>query len=108
MVRGVELVEDGTRLSVEVRKESLQPTKVFCIVDNSAHSVYLWKGSQSGMRKQLAGALAATEIRLECGERFRVQAIDEGEEPLGFLGLFEAEPMRTSAQKQPSGKGRRE
>lgn len=50
-------------------------------MDDSTRSVFLWKGSQSGMRKQLAGALAATEIRLEYGERFRVQAIDQGEEP---------------------------
>ncbi|RDE11885.1 MAG: hypothetical protein C4K47_09305 [Candidatus Thorarchaeota archaeon] len=93
MARGFELLEDGTHPAVEVKKESLQSTKVFCVVDNSTHSVYLWKGSQSGMRKQLAGALAATEIRLECGERFKVQAIDQGEEPPGFLSLFEVETV---------------
>jgi hypothetical protein len=95
MTSGVELLGDGTRLTVDVKRESLQSTKVFCIVDNSTLSVYLWKGSQSGMRKQLAGALAATEIRLESGERFRVQAIDQGEEPPGFFKLFEAKPART-------------
>jgi hypothetical protein len=108
MARGVEILEDGTHLATDVKKESLQSTKVFCIVDDSTRMVYLWKGSQSGMRKQLAGALAATEIRLECGERFRVQAIDQGEEPPSFPILFEVEHIRSSAQKQPSGKGRRE
>jgi hypothetical protein len=108
MARGVEILEDGTHLAVDVKKESLQSTKVFCIVDDSTRSLYLWKGSQSGMRKQLAGALAATEIRFEYGERFRVQAIDQGEEPPSFLSLFEVEAARTSARKQPTGKGRRE
>jgi len=95
MTSGVEILGDGTHLTVEVKRESLQSTKVFCIVDNSTRSVYLWKGSQSGMRKQLAGALAATEIRLESGERFRVQAIDQGEEPPGFFKLLETKPART-------------
>lgn len=108
MARGVELLEDGTHLATEVKKESLQPTKVFCIVDDSTRSVFLWKGSQSGMRKQLAGAFAATEIRLEYGERFRVQAIDQGEEPASFLSLFEVEAARTGAPKQPTRKDRRE
>jgi hypothetical protein len=94
MTSGAEILEDGTRLPVEVKRESLQSTKVFCIVDSSTLSVYLWKGSKSGVRKQLAGALAATEIRLESGERFRVQAIDQGEEPPGFFKSIEAKPTR--------------
>lgn len=97
MARGVELLEDGTRLTVDVKRESLQSTKVFCIVSNSTHRVYLWKGSESGMRKQLAGALAATEIRLESGEAYRVNAIDQGEEPPEFFSSLEVKPPRTKS-----------
>ncbi len=85
MVAGLELLDDGTHVPLDVKKENLQPNRVFCIVHEPTKSIYLWKGSKAGVRKQLAGALAATEIRLEQGTKFRVRAIDQGEEPAVFL-----------------------
>lgn len=85
MVVGYEVEEDGTLQEVEMTKESLESTKVVCVVDDETKSIYLWKGTQAGIRKKFIGARVATNLRTEYGFHFKVRPLDEGEEPPTFF-----------------------
>ena len=80
-----EISGDGTSEEVHVTRESLDSNGVYCIVDDSNKSIYLWKGRNSDVRKKFAGARAASLLRNEQGTGFRVCPLDEGEEPADFL-----------------------
>ncbi|MCK5150671.1 MAG: hypothetical protein KAQ65_02470 [Candidatus Thorarchaeota archaeon] len=70
-------------------KDDLDSTKVVCIVDDETKSIYLWKGSQAGVRKKFIGARVATNLRTEYGFNFKVRPLDEGEEPPTFFTALE-------------------
>ena len=89
MVTGYEVSEDGTLQEVEMSKDDLDSTKVVCIVDDETKSIYLWKGSQAGVRKKFIGARVATNLRTEYGFNFKVRPLDEGEEPPTFFTALE-------------------
>ena len=71
MVTGYEVYEDGTLQEVELSKEDLDTTKVVCVVDDETKSIYLWKGSQAGIRRKFIGARVATNLRTEYGFHFK-------------------------------------
>ncbi|MHA1943895.1 MAG: hypothetical protein ACW96M_05810 [Candidatus Thorarchaeota archaeon] len=56
MVVGYEVLEDGTLNEVEITKDDLESTKVVCVVDDETKSIYLWKGTQAGIRRKFIGA----------------------------------------------------
>ena len=85
MVVGYEVSEDGTLNEVELTKDELESTKVVCVVDDETKSIYLWKGTQAGIRRKFIGARVATNLRTEYGFHFKVRPIDEGEEPPTFF-----------------------
>lgn len=85
MVVGYEVHEDGTLNEVELSKDDLEATKVVCVVDDETKSIYLWKGSQAGIRRKFIGARVATNLRTEYGFHFKVRPLDEGEEPPTFF-----------------------
>ncbi len=88
MVVGYEVMEDGTLNEVELTKDDLDSTRVVCIVDGETKSIYLWKGSQAGVRRKFIGARVATNLRTEYGFQFKVRPLDEGEEePTFFTAL---------------------
>lgn len=85
MVVGYEVLEDGTLNEVELTKDDLDSTKVVCVVDDETKSIYLWKGTQAGIRRKFIGARVATNLRTEYGFHFKVRPLDEGEEPPTFF-----------------------
>ena len=89
MATGYEMFEDGTSCETEVTKDVLTSDKVFCIVDDTTQSIYLWKGKDCGVRKRFVGAREASNLRSEYGFKFRVKPLDEGEEPPSFLNSLE-------------------
>ena len=64
---------------------NLESTKVVCVVDDETKSIYLWKGTQAGVRRKFIGARVATNLRTEYGFNFKVRPVDEGEEPPTFF-----------------------
>jgi hypothetical protein len=84
MVTGYQVEEDGTLQEVEIGKEDLDSGQVVCVVDDATKSIYLWKGSQAGIRRKFVGARVATNLRTEYGFNFKVRPLDEGEEPPTF------------------------
>ncbi|MBD3407464.1 MAG: hypothetical protein GF411_15205 [Candidatus Lokiarchaeota archaeon] len=99
MVRGYEVSEDGTLQEVEMDKDSLDSTKVVCVVDDETKSIYLWKGSQAGVRKKFIGARVATNLRTEYGFHFKVRPLDEGEEPPTFFTALDGTTAATPVLK---------
>jgi len=85
MVLGYEVMEDGTLNEVEINKDELNSDLVVCVVDDETKSIYLWKGSQAGVRKKFIGARVATNLRTEYGFHFKVRPVEEGEEPPTFF-----------------------
>ncbi len=85
MVVGYEVLEDGTLNEVELSKDDLDSSKVVCVVDDETKSIYLWKGTQAGIRRKFIGARVATNLRTEYGFHFKVRPLDEGEEPPTFF-----------------------
>ena len=77
-------MEDGTLNEIELTKDDLASTLVVCVVDDDTKSIYLWKGSQAGVRRKFIGARVATNLRTEYGFNFKVRPLDEGEEPPSF------------------------
>ena len=99
MVTGYEVYEDGTLQEVELSKEDLDTTKVVCVVDDETKSIYLWKGSQAGIRRKFIGARVATNLRTEYGFHFKVRPLDEGEEPPTFFTALDGITAATKVMK---------
>jgi hypothetical protein len=99
MVIGYEVSEDGTLQEVELTKEGLDSTKVVCVVDDETKSIYLWKGTQAGIRKKFIGARVATNLRTEYGFHFKVRPLDEGEEPPTFFTALDGSTAATRVLK---------
>lgn len=85
MVDALEMQEDGTTLSVDINRESLQPDQVFCVVDDTNKNVYIWLGKEANVRKRFVGAQVAGKIRGELSTGFRVRSLDQGDEPAHFF-----------------------
>ncbi|MGY5880186.1 MAG: hypothetical protein RTV31_08045 [Candidatus Thorarchaeota archaeon] len=99
MVVGYEVQEDGTLTEVEISKDYLNSTIVICVVDDDTKSIYLWKGSQAGVRRKFIGARVATNLRTEYGFNFKVRPIDEGEEPPTFFTALDGTSVATRVLK---------
>ncbi len=85
MVNAVEMQEDGTTLDIDLTEESLQPDRVFCVVDDTNKNVYIWLGKEANVRKRFVGAQTASKIRGELSTGFKVRSLDQGEEPPAFF-----------------------
>jgi len=99
MVLGYEVLEDGTLNEVELTKDDLTSTIVVCVVDDETKSIYLWKGTQAGVRRKFIGARVATNLRTEYGFNFKVRSIDEGEEPPTFFTALNGTTVATRVLK---------
>lgn len=99
MVVGYEVLEDGTLNEVEITKDDLETTKVVCVIDDETKSIYLWKGTQAGIRRKFIGARVATNLRTEYGFNFKVRPLDEGEEPPTFFTALDGTTTATRVLK---------
>ena len=92
-------MEDGTLNEVEISKADLDSQMVVCVVDDETKSIYLWKGTQAGIRRKFIGARVATNLRTEYGFHFKVRAVDEGEEPPTFFTALDGTTAATRVLK---------
>lgn len=90
MANVLEMQDDGTTIEVNVTRETLQSESVYCLVDESTKSIWLWIGKIAGVRRRFVGARTANKMRNDLGTGFRVKSLDEGEEsPHFFSALVE-------------------
>ncbi|MFX1570925.1 MAG: hypothetical protein ACFFCV_21510 [Promethearchaeota archaeon] len=94
----LELEED-----VEI-SELLDPDFVLLIVDPSRFRVWIWHGSNTTTRMRFIAARLAPSIRDRYGIGFKISAVDEGNETLGFkvAAKMEEEPDYAEAQTGPA------
>jgi len=97
----LELVED-----IELQ-ELLDSDFILLFVDPIRYRVWIWHGSNTTTRMKFIAAKLAPSIRDRYGIGFKVLAVDEGNETLGFrimIGL-EEEPDYAEAQTGPTYEG---
>jgi hypothetical protein len=93
------VIDHGTLNEVEISKDDLESTMVVCVVDDETKSIYLWKGTQAGIRRKFIGARVATNLRTEYGFHFKVRPLDEGEEPPTFFTALDGSTAATRVLK---------
>ncbi|UCC19462.1 MAG: hypothetical protein JSV62_15395 [Promethearchaeota archaeon] len=97
----LELVDD-----VEIN-ELLDPDFVLLFVDPKRYRVWIWHGSNTTTRMKFIAAKLAPSIRDRHGIGFKISAVDEGNETLGFkiAAGIEQEPEYVEAQTGPAYEG---
>jgi hypothetical protein len=66
-------------------KELLDPTQCYIVNDDILHVVYLWKGENTNVRSKFIGAQKSQDVRGQVGMNYKVNPIDQGDEPKEFL-----------------------
>jgi hypothetical protein len=87
--------------------ELLEPDFVLLFVDPQRYRVWIWHGSNTTTRMKFIAAKLAPRIRDRYGIGFKISAVDEGNETLGFkvAAGMEEEPEYIEAQTGPAYEG---
>ncbi|MHA1506128.1 MAG: hypothetical protein ACTSR0_02925 [Candidatus Asgardarchaeia archaeon] len=80
---------DGTLTEIPAGKNELKDDRVLLVVDEGSNKIYIWKGKNSLTRKRFIGARQAQNLRMTYGMNYRVVSIEENDEPIEFLALFD-------------------
>jgi len=80
-------------------KKVLLPKQVVLIVDEELRRIYIWKGTQSSVRKKFIASRIASELQNELANvanfhRCKVVSVDQGDEPHEFLDSFGFSSMK--------------
>ena len=84
--------------------ELLDPDFVLLFVDPTRYRVWIWHGSNTTTRMKFIAAKLAPSVRDRYGIGFKISAVDEGNETLGFkvAAKLEEEPDYEEAQTGPA------
>jgi hypothetical protein len=85
------IVETGELTDFPVKgelKTELKPERVLIIVDDDEKVIWLWKGSDAGVRLKFIAARQGQAVRSTRGLAYKVNSIDGGDEPDEFLALL--------------------
>ena len=87
--------------------ELLDPDFVLLFVDPTRYRVWIWHGSNTTTRMKFIAAKLAPSIRDRYGIGFKISAVDEGNETLGFkvAAGIEKEPEYVEEQTGPTYEG---
>ncbi len=90
--------------------ELLDPDFILLFVDSKRYRIWIWHGSNTTTRMKFIAAKLAPSIRDRYGIGFKIAAVDEGNETLGFniAAGIEEEVDYTEVQKGPTYEGTRE
>ncbi len=69
-------------------KAELKPERVLVIVDDDEKVIWLWKGTDAGVRLKFIAARQGQAVRSMRGLVYKVLSIDSGDEPDEFLALL--------------------
>ncbi|MFX1376544.1 MAG: hypothetical protein ACFFA0_12100 [Promethearchaeota archaeon] len=94
---------------VEIR-ELLDPDFILLFVDQKRYRIWIWHGSNTTTRMKFIAAKLAPSIRDQYGIGFKIGAVDEGNETLGFkiAAGVEEEKEYVETQKGPAYEGTQE
>ncbi len=79
--------------------ELIDTNEVYIVVDEISHKCFLWKGKNSRIRSKFIGAKKSQDVRGQVGLSFRVEPIDEGEEPDDYKACLKSIPQPGHAKE---------
>ncbi|MFW9979748.1 MAG: hypothetical protein ACFFEJ_16825 [Candidatus Thorarchaeota archaeon] len=79
--------DSGEVIEIAEGAVNLDSSSVYCFVHNGRKTIYLWRGRNAGFRMRILGTEAADALKKQFGRDFRIQYIDEGAEPAGFMNV---------------------
>ncbi|MFX0083029.1 MAG: hypothetical protein ACFE94_14870 [Candidatus Hodarchaeota archaeon] len=90
--------------------ELFDPDFILLFVDSKRYRIWIWHGSNTTTRMKFIAAKLAPSIRDQYGIGFKITAVDEGNETLGFkiAAGTEEEVDYTEIQKGPAYEGTKE
>ncbi|MFX1291014.1 MAG: hypothetical protein ACFFAG_08660 [Promethearchaeota archaeon] len=90
--------------------ELFDPDFILLFVDSKRYRIWIWHGSNTTTRMKFIAAKLAPSIRDQYGIGFKITAVDEGNETLGFkiAAGTEKEVDYTEIQKGPAYEGTKE
>ena len=83
---------ETTFVTANTLKEALIPDRVLIIIVDELKTIYLWKGKESSVAKKFIGARISQAVRGERGLLYKVEPVDQEEEPQELLDLFDQKP----------------
>jgi hypothetical protein len=98
-------VEEGVEI-----KDLLDPDFILLFVDPKRYRIWIWHGSNTTTRMKFIAAKLAPSIRDQYGIGYKITAVDEGNETVGFKVASGAEEEKgyVEVQKGPSYEGTQE
>ncbi len=90
-----DVVETGELMELPIPgklKSELAPERVLIIVDDDDKKIWLWKGTEAGVRKKFIAARQGQSVRSQRGLVYKVMSVDGGDEPDAFLALLGEKP----------------
>lgn len=86
-------------IRVPTVKDALTNDSVLLIIDDNERIIWLWKGSESSVAKKFVGARLSQEVRGQRGLLYKVNPIDQENEPDEFKQLYEVACAESPADK---------
>jgi hypothetical protein len=89
-------------------KDVLNSEMVVLLVIDDQKMIYLWKGVNAKVRRKFIAARVSQDLRGQKGLNFRVESIDQGDEPNGFIQVvggpvpMDSAPEFSSIEPTPS------
>lgn len=85
---------ETTFITANTLKEALLPDRVLIIVVDELKAIYLWKGLESSVAKKFIGARISQAVRGERGLLYKVDPVDQEDEPQALIDLFDQQPAQ--------------
>ncbi|MFW9997044.1 MAG: hypothetical protein ACFFD4_33685 [Candidatus Odinarchaeota archaeon] len=78
----------GELFPVSIGLSKFGPREAFITQDDDNRRIWIWKGRIAPVRLKFASATAAQQLRLDLGFVYRIDSIEQGDEPDIFIELF--------------------
>lgn len=92
MIQLLKVLDTGETEEIKIDKDIkdiLKTSEVYIIISNHPErTIWLWKGTESSVRKKFIGAQIIQDLRGKIGLDYSVVPINEGNEPADFLKVI--------------------
>ncbi len=87
-MKGYDVEIDGELADIKISDSVFTKDRVLLIVDENKNRIYIWKGLEANVRKRFIATRHASGLRMDRGMKFKVESIDQDDEPNEFLQLL--------------------
>jgi hypothetical protein len=77
--------EEAKLYSLRKPPAPLHDDQVYILINDASRKVFLWLGSRASVKAKFLGAVAANTIQRQKGMVYRVESVEQQEEPAAFL-----------------------